>query len=106
MAGAGRRGADFRSVAARFPPAYSAYDIRLVPDVAYAAPNLVTLDHGVCLHLNEAKALEIFPSVRGASSCRLLNEPALKGAMLFKNGTQALFVRDRTVYAASLRSPS
>src|SRR5262249_368205 len=37
----------------RFASDYSGYDLRKVEDIVYAGLNFVTLDSGVCVHLNE-----------------------------------------------------
>jgi len=57
----------------RFDASYNGYDMRRLADIAYAGLNFVTLDNGVCIHINENEELEIFSNRKDArfqSSCR------------------------------------
>lgn len=82
----------------RFGVDYRDYDLRAVPDAASPDIGFVTLDNGVCLWLNPRQELKIFSNRKGASSLKVLDEPALHGARLFMDGTQALFARGDTLY--------
>jgi hypothetical protein len=86
----------------RFGDEYRDYDLRSVQDVSTVDLNFVTLENGVCLHLNENEELELFSNRKGAQSMRLLNEPALRGATLVKAGTHALFAQGDTLYHMTL----
>jgi hypothetical protein len=88
----------------RFGDACQSYDLRTVPDAASPDLNFVTLDNGVCLWLNPREELEVFSNRKGATSLKLLNEPALHGVRLFKEGTQALFAREDTLYEMTMGS--
>ncbi len=88
----------------RFDAAHQTYDLRRVADVSTPEINFVVLDSGVCLSLGENDALEVFSHRRGDPSLKVLSDPALGGdCRLFKNGTQALFARDRTLYKFAMR---
>lgn len=88
----------------RFDAAYDSYDVRTNPDVPAESPNFVTLENGICLHLNEQNELEVFPAAKGAQSLRVLNEAALRGARLAMRGTQAMFTQGDTLYRMTLRA--
>ncbi|HLK61031.1 MAG TPA: hypothetical protein VKU00_30985 [Chthonomonadaceae bacterium] len=88
----------------RFDPACRGYDIRLVPDIAYIGLNFVTLDNGLCIHVNENEELEIFSHRKDIQALRVLADPAVPGRKLFKNGTQVLFAQGDRVYSLSLHS--
>jgi hypothetical protein len=86
----------------RFGNGYADYDLRIIPDAGTTDVGFVTLDNGMCLWLNPQQELEIFSNRKGASSINVLNEPALHGARLFKDGTCALFARGDTLYEMSM----
>ena len=46
----------------RFGPAFRSYDHWVARNVPCAGLNFVTLESGVCLHLNESEELEVFSS--------------------------------------------
>jgi hypothetical protein len=86
----------------RFGEDYQGYDLRAIPDVASPDLNFVTLDNGVCLWLNLQEELEIFSNRKGSTTIKRLDEPALQGARLFHDGTQALFARADTLYEMTM----
>ena len=86
----------------RLDAAYTVYDMRIVSDIVYEGLNFVTLDNGICLHLNENEELEIFSNRLHATGLNVLTDAALQGARLFKHGTQALFSRDDALYSMTL----
>jgi hypothetical protein len=81
------------------------YDVRVLPDVADAGVNFTTLATGLCLHLTDTDALEVFAAKRGAGASRTLVDPALTGeCKLLRQGAQARFVRSDTLCAVSSRN--
>lgn len=86
----------------RFGDGHRDYDLRTVADSAASEINFVTLDNGICLFMNPSQELEIFSNRVGSASMKVLNEPALQGARLFKDGTQALFARADTLFEMSM----
>ena len=86
----------------RFDDGYVGYDLRTVSDVVSPDLNFTTLDNGVCLWLNPQDELEIFSNRKGSASLKLLDEPALRRARLFKQGTQALFAQGDTLYEMTM----
>jgi len=86
----------------RFGDGYQDYDVRVVPVAASPELNFVTLDNGVCLWLNPQQSLEIFSSRKGSPSLKVLDEPALHGARLFKDGAQARFAQRDTLYEMTM----
>jgi hypothetical protein len=85
----------------RFDPEFRSYDVRVTTDVTTTGAEIVALSNGVCLRLDGAE-LEIFSSRKGADELRVLHEPALAGARLARNGSQALFFRERVLYQMKL----
>ena len=99
----GERNGVYSKFILRFDTSYATYDIRIVNDIAYEGLNFVTLDNGICLHLNENEELEIFSSRIHANGLNILADATLQGARLFKHGTQALFSRDDTLYSMTMQ---
>ncbi len=97
-------GGRYRKLIFRFTAAYDAHDLRTDEDPQTLGVNFVVLDHGVCLHLNDAEELELFPARMGATGLKVFADPAIGGdCRLLKDGSQALFARDGVVYQFSLR---
>ena len=88
----------------RFGECYRDFDLRTVADVASPELSFTTLDNGICLWLNPQQELEIFSSRKGSAPLKILDEPALHGARLFKDGTQALFAQGDTLYEITMGS--
>jgi serine/threonine protein kinase len=86
----------------RFGDSYQGYDLRAIPDVSSPDLNFVTLDNGICLWLNPQEELEIFSNRKGSTSLKRLDEPALQGARLFHDGTQALFARADALFEMTM----
>ena len=99
----GERHGTYHKFILRFDAAYATYDVRVVPDVTFAGLNFVTLDNGVCVHLNEKEELEIFSNRKDTMGLKIIADPAIQGAQLFKNGTQVLFSRGDTLYKMTLK---
>ena len=98
------RGGRYDKLILRFDRDHRTHDLRRIADVPTPEINFAVLDSGVCLHLNDRDELEVFPNRPGDSSCKVLSDPALGGdCRLFKNGTQALFARGRTLYKFGMR---
>lgn len=87
----------------RFDTTYTAYDLRIVSNIAYEGLNFVTLDNGICVHLNDKEELEIFSNRKDSGSLKVLTDAAIQGAKLFKNGTQVLFSKSDTLYSMTLK---
>ncbi len=90
----------------RFDASFQTYDLRRIEDVPTPGLNFVVLESGVCLHLNDRDELEVFSPRKDAPELKVIADPALKGdCRLFKNGTQALFARGRTLFKFSMGTP-
>ena len=88
----------------RFDAAFTAYDARIVPDIATQSLNFVVLDHRVCLHLTEGDELELFPARKNGTGCKVVADPALGGdCLLLKDGANTLFARDGKLFKFALR---
>ncbi len=88
----------------RFTGDYSAYDVRVIPDLATYGINFVVLDSGLCLHLSDDGDLEIFLARQGASARKVITDPALGGdCLLLQDGSQALFARGSVLYRLAMK---
>jgi serine/threonine protein kinase len=88
----------------RFDASYRTYDVRKVADIAYTGLNFVVLENGVCVHLNEEEALELFSNRPESQSLKVIADSTVPGIKLFKNGTQVHFTRGDTLYQMTMRS--
>jgi hypothetical protein len=100
----GVQGGRYTKFILRFDARYESYDLRLVPDIAYSGLNFVTLDSGVCVHLNESEELELFSHRKDSPNVRLLADNAVAGMRLFKNGAQVFGTRGATLYSLTMRT--
>ena len=87
----------------RFDTTFAGYDLRIVADILYTGLNFVTLDNGICVHLNDNEQLEIFSNRKDSTGLTVITEAAIQGAKLFKNGTQVLFSKGDTLYSMTLK---
>jgi hypothetical protein len=98
------QGGQYDTLILRFDKHFQTYDVRRRADVPTPEINFVVLDSGVCLHLNANDELEVFSHRLGDQTLKILSDAALGGdCRLFKNGTQALFARGRTLYKFGMR---
>jgi hypothetical protein len=80
------------------------YDVRVVPGIAPAGLNFVTLDSGVCICLNEDEKLEMFRATRGTTAIKYVEDATLSGDMrLAKMGGTLLFHRNGRVYKMRMK---
>src|SRR5262249_14141617 len=100
----GARGGHYDRFVLRFTPEHRAYDLRKVPDVSCSGLNFVTLETGVCLHIDEGESLEVFSSCKGSDESTRISEPALQGGQLFRDGARALLGRGEVLFHISTRS--
>ncbi|MDQ2730716.1 MAG: hypothetical protein M3Y56_03575, partial [Armatimonadota bacterium] len=96
------KGGQYHKFILRFAPDYASYDLRTIRDVSVSALNFVTLDSGVCLHL-EGEDLELFSSRKDSPDIKVLSDPALAGATLFKHGAQVYFAKGKTLYSMTMK---
>jgi hypothetical protein len=100
----GVQGGQYTKFILRFDSRYDSYDLRIVPDITYSGLNFVTLDSGVCVHLNENEELDLFSNRKDSTSMRVVAEDALAGMRLFKNGAQVFGARGATLHTLTLRT--
>ena len=100
----GERQGQYDRLVFRFDREYSAHDLRTAPDITPAGLNFVVLDTGVCVCLNEDEQLELFSARMGASTIKLLEDPALGGDMqLASRGGELLFSRGDAVFSMRMK---
>jgi len=88
----------------RFDEHYQTYDLRLSQDTGTLNVNFIVLDSGVVLHMNENEELELFSKNKGSNNVKLISDPAITGdCILFKNGGQACFAKDDTLYRFTMK---
>lgn len=73
-------------------------------DVAYSGINFVTLDKGVCAHIDEGEDLVLFGSTPSVDGVKRISDPMIGGDMrLFKRGNEVLFARGKQLFKLSTR---
>ena len=98
----GEKSGRYDRLVLRFDLNYRAYDLRTVPDVTQTDINFATLDNGVCVHAASDDHLELFADTPASPALRTVATCALRGARLFKNGTQLLCANGDALYLLSL----
>ena len=87
----------------RFDDVFTKYDLRTSEDVDNASYiNFVVTDAGVCILLNEDDKLELTSAHMGSTQMKIVEDKALAGARLYKQGTQVLLAKGDRLYAMKL----
>jgi len=74
-------------------------------DVAYSGINFVTLDKGVCAHIDEVEDLVLFGATPTVDGVKRISDPMIGGDMrLFKRGNEVLFARGSQLFKLSMRN--
>jgi serine/threonine protein kinase len=85
----------------------STYDMRIVKDIVPADLNFVVLDSGVCVHINEDDAVELFSSKKNSAAMTVIQDKEISGDMrLFRNGTKVLFARATKLFSMTMKKKS
>lgn len=80
------------------------YDMRVVSNITPAGLNFVVLDSGVCVCLTEDDKLEAFPSKKGSTAMKVVEDKALGGDMILaKHAGSVLFARGNRIYRMKLK---
>jgi len=73
-------------------------------DISYQGINFVTLEKGVCAHIDENEDLVLFGSRPGYGDVKKIQDPVLGGDMrLFKKNDDVLFAKGNKVFRLSMR---
>lgn len=87
-----------------FDDKFQKYTFRLIRDVDYMAPNFVVLDNGVCITITEDNAVEIFLNRIDKTDVKRIEDPDIDNTMkLCKDGTTALFTKDKAIYKLKMK---
>lgn len=71
-------------------------------DVTYSGINFVTLDKGICAHIDESEDLVLFGASTSADAIKRISDPVLGGDMrLFKRGNDVFFARGKQLFKLS-----
>lgn len=98
------KGGRYRRLVVRFDAAHRDSDVRIVDDVAPARAQLVTLDRGVAVCLDEDERLELFARRPGDPRVKRLEDPALSADMhLHDGGGTLVATRGREVVRLGMR---
>lgn len=82
----------------------AAYDVRVVKDITPSGVNFVTLDNGICVHLNEEENVEIFSKKKGSPGLNVIDDPDVSGDMrLFKMGSKVLAAKGEKLYSLTMK---
>ena len=88
----------------RFDEHYDTYDMRVVEDIDYPSINLVTLDNGVVVSIDEHAVVEIFSNKPGSSKVKRIEDPEIKTEMILsKDGANVLFYTANKLYSLKMR---
>lgn len=87
----------------RFDTTFSTYDVRKTEDVDSASSiNFVVTDAGVCILLNEDDKLELSSTHMGSTQTKVVEDKALAGSRIYRQGTQVLLAKGDRLYAMKL----
>lgn len=82
----------------------SAYDYRIIDNIAATGINFITLPSGVCLTITEEEKLEAFSSKKGSSNVKVADDPSIGNDMhLMVVHGKASFVKNDKIYSVSLK---
>lgn len=88
----------------RFDADYQSYDLRVVKDIVPAGLNFVTLDNGICAHINEDGDMELFFNQKGSASSKIITVDSSIGSVrLAKNGVKTMFTKDDCSYTIEVK---
>lgn len=100
----GEKSGRFDRFVFRFVDEYVRHDERVERDIQLTALNFVTLDSGVCVHLNEDEELEVFSNMVDARSIQVIQDKALSGDMtLYKDAGRLLVTHGKKLYRLSMK---
>ncbi len=88
----------------RFHENYSKYDIRVIEDVHSTAVNFVVLENGVCARYTDQDELELFMNKMGQNEVKIIDDPAVAGIKLAKNGNQVIGIKNNAVYNIAMKA--
>lgn len=99
-----RKDGKYDRLVLRFAEDYGSYDVRVVEDVALAAPNFVVLDKGVVVLLTEDEKLELFAKTKGASAIKEIDDPAIGADLQLRRYDGGLaFARASKVHSLAMK---
>jgi hypothetical protein len=89
----------------RFAKDFKSYElVQTVNDITFTGLNFVTLDKGICAHINEKNELELFTNVMGQGTIKQIPDPMIKGDMrLAKDGDRVMFTKGRELYSLKMK---
>lgn len=100
----GARGNVYDRMVFVFNDTFSAYDMRVVNDVALTGLNFTVLDSGVCVLLTEDEKLELFSNKYGSHSVKVIDDSALGNDMtLSRIGGKVIFHKDEKVFSMKMK---
>jgi serine/threonine protein kinase len=82
----------------------SDYDMRVIKDINPSGLNFITLDNGICIHLNDEESIEIFSKKKDAQGINIIDDPEISGNMnLFKMGAKVLISKSDKLYSLTMK---
>lgn len=88
----------------RFSKDYSSYDFRSFEVSDIGDINMITLDQGICIIIPESGIMEAFVNDPTLSGIKRVHDSSITSDMrLCKDGTQAMFYKDKDLYRISMK---
>lgn len=83
------------------------FDIRTICDITPSGLNFITLDNGVCIHIDEEDNVEVFSNKKNSKEIKIFDDSAIDGNMkLLKMAGRAFLTHGKKLYKFSMkRSP-
>ena len=80
------------------------YDVKVVPDISPAGLNFITLESGVCIHINEEENVHVFSNKKDSTDVKIFDDPAITSDMkLLKVGGRAMIARGTKLYKFGMK---
>jgi len=88
----------------RFNKDYSSYDFRVSEVADIGDINMITLEQGICIIIPENGVMEVFVNDPALPGLKRVHDSTITTDMrLCKDGTQAMFYKDKDLYRISLK---
>jgi len=98
---------DYKVIILRFDKDYNKYDYREIKVGNIGDINMITLDNGVCIIIPENGILEVFGNKPFVNDVKSIHDPVITTDMrLCKDGTSAMFFKDKTLYSIRMNNGS
>ena len=88
----------------RFDKDYNSYDLRVIKDHVYSGINMVTLDSGVCIRVDESSDLELFSKNMGSQAQKIIKDRFIdSNTSFYSSGGQILYTKDSVLGSVTMK---